>query len=929
MTPEAVLETCIENEGYETPELNDKLYLHFKGYQRIENLDAYTGCKGLFVESNGLTKIEGLEAMVDLRTIYLQQNLLTSIENLSHLKQLRVIDLSQNKLTHLSGLDQLPLLNTLNVAQNRITNAEGLRHLENCLPIENLDLSCNKLEDVEILDVFAKMPKLYSLKFAGNPVVSNTRHFRKTSLCKLPNVRYLDRPVTSLERMAALAYQDGGREAEIACRDKNLRNEKKARKESMASYKKWCDDMADEKRRKMAEMKAANPDADVSQWHSHVDGPGTWYNQLTDEETRSMNDERAEARRVFHDMESQQARDEHLMMYGETKLGNKVSNNAQEDEEPPSMDGVPKEDATASSRRHQLDGSTKRAAAPPSAPFVLQWTPTIDKQLLQLGRTCLFDFAKVASGLGPILRGVDADACRVRFAELKKKEKNAKQKAKGGDGSSEIPWDTELDGVLCDAVRANAFDFDKATASFVASVIVRAKGSFTLDAAAARLRFATIKKQQKFGKVEAGRWTPMLDAKLVELVRASKFDFEIVADTLKKSVGFVAADGHRTKAVEACRVRFAELKKKEKLDKEKAAAAVASAETVTALESDGVEWNDELDSLMQQLVRQEKFDFDKVAARLQGEVSVGTVTAADVRVRFSWLKKAAKKPAAASATATAVKKAASPTKKAAVTAVVPSAASVEWTAELDAKLSTQVRACSFDFDAVAAAMSVSAVECRTRFAQLKKGQKAKAAAPKAAATTASTSAATAPAANSKGAYGVQWTVEWTAELDAALAAAVKAKAFDFEAAAKIVTVAFRSSGGKSSIETKECRARFAQIRKQQKEEQSVLADGMFSDFSKEQPGEEGPARHLSWDQLQAQAFANTKLSFAPPTLPSIGDVKGMMDQEEESDDDQPDVEDGAEAELKPIRAKILSREEIWKEISASGGLQNSVIAGMD
>lgn len=30
MTPKRLLAACIEHDGYETPELNDKLYLHFK-----------------------------------------------------------------------------------------------------------------------------------------------------------------------------------------------------------------------------------------------------------------------------------------------------------------------------------------------------------------------------------------------------------------------------------------------------------------------------------------------------------------------------------------------------------------------------------------------------------------------------------------------------------------------------------------------------------------------------------------------------------------------------------------------------------------------------------------------------------------------------------------------------------------------------------
>ena len=55
--------SCIENNGYESPELNDKLYLHFKGYKRIENLVPYISCKALWLDSNGIDKISGFELL--------------------------------------------------------------------------------------------------------------------------------------------------------------------------------------------------------------------------------------------------------------------------------------------------------------------------------------------------------------------------------------------------------------------------------------------------------------------------------------------------------------------------------------------------------------------------------------------------------------------------------------------------------------------------------------------------------------------------------------------------------------------------------------------------------------------------------------------------------------------------------------------------
>jgi hypothetical protein len=59
MNQKTLLEAAIEQGGYETPELNDKLYLHFKGYRRIENLEgtcsheAHQRTNGRYVELLG------------------------------------------------------------------------------------------------------------------------------------------------------------------------------------------------------------------------------------------------------------------------------------------------------------------------------------------------------------------------------------------------------------------------------------------------------------------------------------------------------------------------------------------------------------------------------------------------------------------------------------------------------------------------------------------------------------------------------------------------------------------------------------------------------------------------------------------------------------------------------------------------------------
>lgn len=56
---------------YSTPELNDCLYLHYKGFKQIENLDEFTGLKVLYMEGNALTTIENLDKNTDLRCLYL------------------------------------------------------------------------------------------------------------------------------------------------------------------------------------------------------------------------------------------------------------------------------------------------------------------------------------------------------------------------------------------------------------------------------------------------------------------------------------------------------------------------------------------------------------------------------------------------------------------------------------------------------------------------------------------------------------------------------------------------------------------------------------------------------------------------------------------------------------------------------------------
>lgn len=53
MTSQIVQKLCKESGGYNTKCLNEKLYLHFKGWPRIENLEEFTGARVVWLEGNG------------------------------------------------------------------------------------------------------------------------------------------------------------------------------------------------------------------------------------------------------------------------------------------------------------------------------------------------------------------------------------------------------------------------------------------------------------------------------------------------------------------------------------------------------------------------------------------------------------------------------------------------------------------------------------------------------------------------------------------------------------------------------------------------------------------------------------------------------------------------------------------------------------
>ena len=236
MTKEWLRKRCKETDLYRTPGLNDKLYLNFQGFSKIECLEEYTGLRSIFLEGNILEDLEGLAECRELKCLFVQQNSLRKISHLETLVDLSHINVSNNRLQTLENLSCLTKLDTLLAAHNKFKTVDSVRHLVECPSITVLDLQRNEIDDVDVLDVLKQMPNLSCLYLQGNPVVSKIKNYRKTLIASLPNLRYLDdRPVFENDRRCAEAFISGGVQAERDERTK-IREEEDAKRQRNFEY---------------------------------------------------------------------------------------------------------------------------------------------------------------------------------------------------------------------------------------------------------------------------------------------------------------------------------------------------------------------------------------------------------------------------------------------------------------------------------------------------------------------------------------------------------------------------------------------------------------------------------------------------------------------------------------------------------------------
>lgn len=93
MNAKSIRQICKDKKLYLTPSLNDKLYLHFKGFTVINGLDEYTGMNHSFTIfiTALLFNYFYLQSLKGVRVLWLEGNGIRKIENLHHCTELRCL----------------------------------------------------------------------------------------------------------------------------------------------------------------------------------------------------------------------------------------------------------------------------------------------------------------------------------------------------------------------------------------------------------------------------------------------------------------------------------------------------------------------------------------------------------------------------------------------------------------------------------------------------------------------------------------------------------------------------------------------------------------------------------------------------------------------------------------------------------------------
>ncbi|CAK0904096.1 unnamed protein product, partial [Prorocentrum cordatum] len=241
---------------YRTLELNDKLYIQYKGWKTLGNLEGWTGLRALYAECNAFDTMQGLTMCRGLRSLFLQENCIRRIAGLENCPDLYNINLSSNFIERIEGLSQCKNLNTLVIAKNKIgfNGVDDVVELLDCPSLSTVDIQDNKLWDPDVLpEVFSRMGDLRVLYLKGNPCSKAIPNYRKSTTVYCKDLRYLDdRPVFPDDRRAAEAFNRGGLEEERAERRRIRQEASDKHDRSMRAFSDMVENARREKRERDA-----------------------------------------------------------------------------------------------------------------------------------------------------------------------------------------------------------------------------------------------------------------------------------------------------------------------------------------------------------------------------------------------------------------------------------------------------------------------------------------------------------------------------------------------------------------------------------------------------------------------------------------------------------------------------------------------------
>lgn len=103
----------------------------------------------LILHQNKIRDIVDLSFLTKLNYLYMSNNLLTSCDNL-HLKlgNIKLIDFSQNSIKSLQGFEKIYSLETLNISCNKISDINEIRYLGDLPCLENLIITANPVATI-------------------------------------------------------------------------------------------------------------------------------------------------------------------------------------------------------------------------------------------------------------------------------------------------------------------------------------------------------------------------------------------------------------------------------------------------------------------------------------------------------------------------------------------------------------------------------------------------------------------------------------------------------------------------------------------------------------------------------------------------------------------------------------------------------------